>query len=546
MAATPRIPAVAALALGAAILVPSPAIGFSGAGGPAVRALDPPLELPSPASARTAAAARWIVAGRPGHRTRELARSAGAREIVPGRGVYSVPIRRARALAAALERSGALWFAEPDAALTRTAFPSDPLTSRQHYIRRLIPPELDPPPVTAASPALAVLDTGVDATHFELDGPNVRVLNAPLAREFHGTAVAGVAAAEANGEGIVGVWPGMRIISATNSGSCTDSVAQIDQAVRAGASVLNMSYGFIGNARGDLPCFAHQVATQRAFRRGVMPVAAAGNEFQAGNLPSRPAVDPHVMSVAANNPDDTSAGFSSANLAVDVSAPGVDILTTVPRSIDPDGDGFGVFDGTSFSAPMVAAIASWIRARRPDLDPHQVSQLLQETAIDLGRPGYDFDFGFGLANLPGALAARTPPRDPQEPNEDAIYVNGRAFGRPNAVIFSGRRTTRLRAQLDRIDDPSDTYRITVPGRSAVRVTARPRRGDPDLDIYGGGVPTIFSNAGLLDRSARAGGGSEAVSFRNRSRRSRTLLVNVYVSRVQGSVVDYDLTLARRR
>ena len=84
--------------------------------------------------------------------------------------------------------------------------------------------------------------------------------------------------------------------------------------------------------------------------KGIIPVAAAGNEFESGNPLEFPASLPHVVTVAATTPDDKSAKFSNANDAVDLSAPGVGILAAVPPALDADGaqDGYQALDGTSF------------------------------------------------------------------------------------------------------------------------------------------------------------------------------------------------------
>ncbi len=125
-----------------------------------------------------------------------------------------------------------------------------------------------------------------------------------------------------------------------------------------------------------------------ALAKGVIPVAAAGNEFQDGNPLEFPASLPHVVTVAATTPDDRSASFSNANAAVDPSAPGVGIMTAVPPALDTDGvpDGYQVMDGTSFSAPMVSAAPAWVRAARPDLTLDRVVQAVRLTARDIVSP----------------------------------------------------------------------------------------------------------------------------------------------------------------
>ena len=131
-----------------------------------------------------------------------------------------------------------------------------------------------------------------------------------------------------------------------------------------------MSYG------SPSRCAAEWVQIYFAVAKGIIPVAAAGNEFESGNPLEFPASLPHVVTVAATTPDDKSAKFSNANDAVDLSAPGVGILTAVPPALDGDGaqDGYQALDGTSFSAPMVSAALAWVRAARPELTVDRVVQ----------------------------------------------------------------------------------------------------------------------------------------------------------------------------
>ena len=135
-------------------------------------------------------------------------------------------------------------------------------------------------------------------------------------------------------------------------------------------------------------------------------MAAAGNELAEGNPLLFPASLPHVLTVAAVGSDLTAPFFSSASAAVDLSAPGVGILTATPPQFDEDGqaDGYEAVTGTSFSAPMVAAAAAWLRAAKPHLKVDQVAQTLRGSARDLGRRGWDSATGFGLLSMTGALA----------------------------------------------------------------------------------------------------------------------------------------------
>jgi len=220
----------------------------------------------------------------------------------------------------------------------------------------------------------------------------------------------------------------------------------------------------------------------------------------------------------------------------------------VPVSLDTeDGaqDGYMRLSGTSFSAPMVSGAVAWIRAARPDLSPDQAAQVVRLSARDLGRKGFDNATGFGLLNVGNALAKKPPPRDPLEPNDDMVWVDGRAFGRAQTPIFTGRRTARLVGLVDVYEDPADVYRIRVRKRSRVRVIAKPVFGDPVLAGFSSGTKRLTSCRAALDCSRRKGKRTERITLRNRSGRTRTFYVALGVqSSARALDAGYRLTVKR--
>src|SRR6266576_2015995 len=138
-----------------------------------------------------------------------------------------------------------------------------------------------------------------------------------------------------------------------------------------------------------------------------------------------PASLPLVLTVGATDQSDRFAFFSDRSSALDLAAPGVSIPVAVPTFFN--ASGFASFDGTSFSAPLVAGAAAWVWTVRPDLDPTQLEDVMRNSARDVGRKGWDADTGFGILSIPAALAAKIPAKDPQEPNDDINLV------RPHAV-----------------------------------------------------------------------------------------------------------------
>lgn len=512
----------------ALVLAPAAAAVPSSAG--AGRAVAP-LVLPGDArgSAAGVSGSRWLVGGHPGVATHRIARRFGARPLLREGGAYSVAAGRARRFAGALRAAGLLAYAEPNARRARAAFASDPLTPRQDWLREVVDPALTPPPVTPASPLLAVMDTQVDLSHPEFEGGQVGSSSSGPALREHGTAVTAVAAAPANGRGIVGVWPGMRAtVFPSDSDTCEDAVAALGRAVAAQAVVINMSYGF---RQGE--CFSHLIATQLAFGRGATLVASGGNEFASGNAPLRPATDPHILTVAAVTKERQSAFFSSENAAVDLSAPGVGVLTAVPPPFDGDSekDGYQALSGTSFAAPMVAAAAAWVGAARPGLQNDQVMEALRRGSQDLGSPGWDQRFGHGLLSVGGGLGAPVPAHDPREPNDDIEWVDGRRFDDPDPPFF-GRRSRRraVTARLDRLEDPVDVWPVVFPPRSTLRMRITAQSGDTDLEVYAAPAQTVYARNGLLGRSARSGRARDTVTLTNRGRRQVSGWVVAYVDR----------------
>src|SRR5918999_1205606 len=524
-------------ACGAAALLAAPTA--------AADAPEPPMTLPGDATAARLPAAQgsWIVGARPGAAAQRLARRFGARRIGPaGTGGYVLASHRARGFARALERRGLLVYAQPDTlAETNQAVPRDPLSNPpDHWWRDAVAdPALTPPPVTADSPLIALVDAQLEIAHAEWQGGSTETIAQFPVTDSHGTATASVAAAPVNGTGIVGVWPGARALNVPlpRSITCARSANQIQTAIERGAAVINMSYG------SPALCFPEYVNLQYAVARGIVPVAAAGNEFADGNPLEFPASLPHVLTVASVGPDLSSSFFSNTSAAIDLSAPGEEIMTAVPPALDGDGvaDGYERQSGTSFAAPMVAAAVAWVRAARPNLTADQVNQAVRLSAQDLGTAGWEADTGFGLLSVGGALTVTPPPPDPAEPNDDIVWVDGRAFERPDPLIFRGRRPGRLTALLDAFEDPADVYRIRLRPRSRERISANPSGGDDvELAVYRGSASRL--RARPLRRSARRGRGTERITLRNGSRRARVFYVAV---RVQRGVRDLDASYALR-
>jgi thermitase len=250
-----------------------------------------------------------------------------------------------------------------------------------------------------AGARVAVVDTGIDAGHPDLESKIALqkdlVDNDDVAQddaEGHGTHVAGtVGAATNNGLGVAAVCPGCKLLIAKagdSEGLFDYDIAQgIYWSVNNHARAINLSLG----GYHDNKVLEH--AVDYAWEHDVVVVAAAGNE-RTSRL-SYPAAYGHVISVSATDRHDRKARFSNFGKTIDVAAPGVDILSTVP------GGGYGRKSGTSMASPHVAALAGLLASQ--DRSATEVRSRIQGTATDIGPEGKDRYFGSGLINANKAV-----------------------------------------------------------------------------------------------------------------------------------------------
>jgi subtilisin family serine protease len=301
---------------------------------------------------------------------------------------------------------------------------------------------------------VAVLDSGIDSGHPEFDGQLVDgydFVEDDSSYEDdngHGTHVAGIVAAKSNnGLGIAGVaWNAkirpVKVLNASGVGSHADVAEAIRWSADQGDRIINLSLGSTANST------TLRDAIDYAYNKGVLIVAAAGNQAQAGNPTIYPAAYDHVLAVGSVTANQQRADYSSYGPYVDLAAPGgsgsgtglgARIWSTYPRNISNGNSVTGYKDvaGTSQAAPHVSGVAALVLALNPGLGPDQVAAILQESATDLGAPGRDEHFGAGLLNAAGAvnrtvgvMAAASnerpivPAAAPQPATVDAPFVPG--------------------------------------------------------------------------------------------------------------------------
>jgi subtilisin len=252
---------------------------------------------------------------------------------------------------------------------------------------------------------VAVLDTGIDIDHPDLHvagGVNCVGGSSFDDDHLHGTHVAGTVAAKDNHIGVVGVAPGARlwavkVLDATGSGTFESVICGVDwvTAHRSTIEVANMSLGGEASEPPGAGCTTGDPfhdAVCRSVQAGVTYAVAAGNDARnAGAF--APASYDEVMTVSAladfdgkpggktpgrtclpprtREQDDSFANFSNFGRDIDLIAPGVCILSTVP------GGGYRHADGTSMASPHVAGAAALYKASHPQASPLQVKRALQ-------------------------------------------------------------------------------------------------------------------------------------------------------------------------
>jgi hypothetical protein len=479
--------------------------------------------------------ATWLIGTRPGASVSKVAKRFGARQLRLD-GTYVLPRDRANAFAAALRRRGALAYAEPDVTLVHNSVPD---AAPAGWARGAVVAPTVPPPVPRVT--VGVVDDFVDTTLPDL-GAQTRILNGPpTVTGSHGTEVASAISAAANGTGVIGIFPSAPLVNygLPSEITCSAAANGIIAVVNAKATVVNLSFG------SSAQCATLFRVVEAAYGAGTLVVAAAGNEFERGNAPSYPAAWPHVLSVAALTQTLAPASFSSRNAAVDLAAPGDSVPLDTPVALDPDGtpDGTRVDSGTSFASPIVAGAAAWIWSAKPDLTNGQVADVLRESAQDVSTPGYDTQTGFGLVNIPKALAAPTPLDDPLEPNDDIAFVDGTAFQTPDPYVWRGIAHGPIRASVDVVEDPIDIYRIRVPaGRRAV-VQLRTSFGDADLFVFPGSRKTLQGKP--LATSQKRGRRTDSVTVRNTSGQPRRFYVAIDSASRTSLNSAYSLNFRRR-
>ena len=330
---------------------------------------------------------------------------------------------------------------------------NDPLWSRQSYLSAVGFADAWDTVRTAGTVSVAVLDSTANAAHEDLVGvldeahgwdAAARAPYGTTPASNHGTEVAGILAAACdNGCGIAGASYGANIVPInvySSSGSrltTTTSVllramehvfAVAQENPELNLRVVNLSLGGYGDGgSGDMDRALKDSVTEAVEEHGMVVVAAGGNENT--DRVSWPADWEEVVSVVSVDESLTGrAGFSDYNEYKDIAAPGEALYAPTARS----NSDYTTCKGTSFSTPIVSAAFALLFAADGTLSASEATSLLYETADDLGAPGRDNEFGWGLLDVDEAVeaaldAAAAPSRAFRDVDQNAWYQTPVAY-----------------------------------------------------------------------------------------------------------------------
>jgi subtilisin family serine protease len=367
---------------------------------------------------------------------------------------------------------------------------------------------------TGGDITVAVVDTGIDYTHGDLihnmwrnpaelpngidddqNGFADDVFGAdfrnddgdPLDDSSHGTHVAGVIGAEGNNAiGSVGVnWKvrlmALKFLDDEGAGSTANAAEAIDYAVKAGARVINASWG------GPAFSYALFKAIRNAGNQGALVVAAAGNEgSNSDSEPEYPASYdlPNVISVAATDAGDGLVDFSNYGArTVDLGAPGDDIYSTVPRFSD--ASGFEYFSGTSMAAPFVSGAAALYLSRTPSATVAQMRDTLLQNVEPVPALAGKTVTG-GRLDLGRVLGAGQVAQQPSAPAPDSTAPSPFRLIRPRNRYTTTRHGVRFRWQRSADSSGIRYYKLYVDGKKRRTVRdpdGRPGGRDPSTRVH---------------------------------------------------------------
>jgi len=298
---------------------------------------------------------------------------------------------------------------------------------------------------------VCVMDSGLFSQHTDLTTSNLSGYNGLEAvtpwnedTDGHGTHVTGIIAAADNNQGVVGVAPGadihvVRVFDSEGLFFGSDVTAAAEICRDTGARIINMS---LGGPRGL--SFEDSVFNQLS-AEGIMSIAAAGNSGDTSF--SFPASYPSVVSVAAVDSNRNLASFSQHNSAVDVAAPGVQVLSIATNN------GLVLKSGTSMASPHVAGVVALMMSFNQDVSRESILTALEVTANNPDNQSERTDgFGHGIVDAFAAVTLLSI-QSPDENKAGDSFVDSPlrftipGMRRPRSCTWVGNRNTSRRCGL---------------------------------------------------------------------------------------------------
>lgn len=288
---------------------------------------------------------------------------------------------------------------------------------------------------------VAVVDTGI-ASHSDLNvagGTSFVDYTASYEDDNgHGTIVAGIIGAEDNDFGTKGVAPdadiyAVKSLGVNGSGYLSTIIAGIDWAITNKMDIVNLSLG----------TQTHSVALEdimdEAYANDMLIVAAAGNDGTAAGTEDTvdyPARYNSAIAVAALDSSLNRANFSSTGNAVEIAAPGVDILAPYLN------DGYAKANGTSMAAPYVTGELALLKQVNPQLTNQALRAKLIESSKDLGSVGRDTFYGFGLMQMPArGMYVPLEITEVKELYDSGKYLEGTVSSKSKITVTAGDKKT---------------------------------------------------------------------------------------------------------
>lgn len=420
------------------------------------------------------------------------------------------------ALSQAITDSGPVKYVEKNETYHAQYLPNDPKYGEQYVAEAIDAPTAWEQTLGSSDVTIALVDQGVQYDHPDLEAnmsssPGRDFVNGDSdpypenpSEEPHGTHVAGIAGARTgNEQGVSGVSNSTllsaRVLNSSGWGSVSDIADAVEWAVDQGADVINLSLG--GGGRSQ----TMQNAVTYASSNGVLVVVAAGNS--GSNEVTYPAAYDECIAVSALDPDESFASYSNYGDAIELTAPGTNVVSTWT------GDGYDTASGTSMAAPVVSGVAGLALAQY-DLTNEELRTHLRNTAVDTGLPETKqgvgrVDAGAALTTSPGETSG-SGSDDRSDPDNSETTGPDQNTSNDGPSIES--TTTELDGALSR-SKPENYYSYTwgyeKPKKVVITLSGP---SDADFDLYVIDGRELLPTGDRHDYSGRSSNSHERITI----------------------------------